>query len=211
MKILNEKYLNKENIENSCLNGLTYETCNFSTIGMDSTYKNMIENIVWNTNIIDFNDSDIIVNNDNINTLNLYNAERANGIEPNPYIWTGLVALPYATDWGYASSESDCNTNLRASSNGYDYNNDIFNGGTCKNNNWIHFLVSDYSSMEFLSPASEIIGTSEKAYTIVVNGQGYIHSSLLGNASRIHPTIYLKSNIQIKDGDGSSGNPYKLK
>ena len=42
-------------------------------------------------------------------------------------IWTGYVALPYVTDWAYASSESICETNMQAQD---DSNNYI-----CKNNN----------------------------------------------------------------------------
>ena len=44
-------------------------------------------------------------------------------------VWTGYVALPYVTDWAYASSESICETNMQAQD---DSNNYI-----CKNNNWM--------------------------------------------------------------------------
>ena len=44
--------------------------------------------------------------------------------------WTGYIALPYITDYAYASSESICETNMQAQD---DSNNYI-----CKNNNWIN-------------------------------------------------------------------------
>ena len=44
--------------------------------------------------------------------------------------WTGYIALPYITDYVYASNESICETNMLAQ--------DSSNTYICRSNNWIY-------------------------------------------------------------------------
>ena len=58
MQLLNGEYLSKQNVEDACYNWTTEEmgTCNFSSTGMSSAYTSMIENVVWNTGALDWDD-----------------------------------------------------------------------------------------------------------------------------------------------------------
>jgi len=228
MQLLNGKYLNKQNVEESCYNWTTaeFETCNFSSTGMSSTYKNMIETVVWNTGALNWEDP-LLVNPDTgiLNPVNWYNAERGNitgkicsstfddgsaNSECNDTVtrtteWEGLVALPYVTDWSYASSESGCRSNLN---DGIDWDNDDFTNASCRKNNWMHYGTNASTEITWmLSPGA---GSGYASGVLDVGGDGTVAGEPGSFPNRARPTLYLKSNVQIIDGDGSSGNAYKL-
>ena len=81
---------------------------------------------------------------------------------------------------------------------------------SCKNNNWMHYGTSSQNMDEitwFLSPSAYPVD----AYSVsVVYGGGMAGDYGAYAPLSVRPTLYLKSNIQIIDGDGSEGNAYKL-
>ena len=116
------------------------------TGSLNSTSKSMINNYTWNTGAINLEDTTIL-NQETIalNTVPFYNAERGSvngkictsGNQCNDAVtrtitWRGYVALPYVTDWAYASSETACATNIN---DGYDVANHNYDNMTCKKNN----------------------------------------------------------------------------
>ena len=197
----------------------TTTTCPTNTI--DETSKSLIDYHTWNTGAIDVTDT-TIVNQETfaLNTVPFYNAERGNvtgkicngGDYCNDTVtrkteWTGYIGLPYVTDWAYASSESDCETNMNAGD--IDFDNRIFNM-TCKKNNWMHHgTTTDIEDATwFMSPiANPVIAVN----VWFVDGDGYTASYNAANPLSAFPTIYLKSNILIESGKGTSSNPYILK
>jgi len=221
--MLNTYYIGESNTCTYC-NSMNQATCsnscNSSVTPINSTYKNMIENVVWNTGAIDITDSTIL-NEETIviNPVNWYNAERGsvtgkancdsssskcNDTVERTTDWTGLVALPYVTDWGYASSEVVCRTNL--------WDEVVFPdfvSGTCKKNNWMYFgTTGRYDEwMWMLSPVAHP-DVADAVSLICGALTNYTDSNL---SLPIRPSVYLKSDVQVIDGDGSSGNPYKLK
>ena len=80
----------------------------------------MIENVVWNTGVIDLDDPLIYDPDTEIsNPVNWYNAERGNktgkictsGVECNDSVtrttdWKGLVGLIYPSDYGYSAPKA---------------------------------------------------------------------------------------------------------
>ena len=105
---------------------------NFLTI--NETSKSLIDNHIWNTGAIESKVTD---------TLSFYSDERGtktgkictSGDYCNDTVirtteWTGYVALPYVTDYVYASSESACEIDMKTK--------DSSNNYICKNNNWMH-------------------------------------------------------------------------
>ena len=222
MQLLNGKYLNKQNVEESCYNWTTaeFETCNFSSTGMSSTYKNMIETVVWNTGALNWDDP-LLYDPDTeiLNPVNWYNAERGNitgkictqgesdcnDTVTRTTTWEGLVALPYVTEWSYASSESGCRSNLN---DGIDWDNDDFTNASCRKNNWMHYGTNASTEITWmLSPGA---GSGYASGVLDVGGDGTVAGEPGSFPNRARPTLYLKSNVQIIDGDGSSGNAYKL-
>ena len=167
---------------------------------IDETAKTLIDNYTWNTGGVE--------DATRTDTLAFYNAERGektgkictSGTRCNDTVnrtttWTGYVALPYITDWAYASSESDCETNLdKQDSSTY----------ICKNNNWMHRSDGTW----YLSPYANS-GGAHRVW--VVRFDGGAGSPGAYNSYGVAPAIYLKSNILIESGKGTSSDPYILK
>ena len=194
----------------TCYNGTNNPTSTCPTNILDDASKTLIDKQIWNTGAIDVTDT-TIVNQETgaLNTVPFYNAERGNvtgkicngGDGCNDTVertttWTGYIGLPYATDWAYASSESDCETNMQKQ--------DSSNAYICKNNNWMQrstvaWYLSPYAHGSFASRAWRVGG--------VGNADG-IYATY---SFAVAPSIYLKSNVLIESGNGTSSSPYILK
>ena len=190
----------------TCYNGRYNQTTtcpkdsngNFLTI--DETSKSLIDNHIWNTGAIE--------NNTRTDTLAFYSAERgtkgkmcSSGTTCNDAVtrttsWTGYVALPYITDWAYASSERICETNMQKQ--------DSSNAYICKNNNWMQRSTVAW----YLSPGAHG-AYAPNAWN--VGGDGYAGSNFVDGSFAVAPSIYLKSNVIIASGTGISSNPYILR
>ena len=190
----------------TCYNGRYNQTTtcpkdsngNFLTI--DETSKSLIDNHIWNTGAIE--------NNTRTDTLAFYSAERGtkgkicssrgycNDTVTRTTTWTGYVGLPYVTDWAYASSESICETNMQKQ--------DSSNAYICKNNNWMHY---NDSFTWYLSP---LANNSLAGHAWSVSG-GSVYNNFAAASFAVVPSIYLKSNILIESGTGTSSDPYILK
>ena len=106
--------------------------------------------------------------------------------------WIGPVGLIYPSDYGYAADRIQCTETL----NNYD-------NTTCTSNNWL-YKNSYYWAM---SPWYDNEGN-----VFNVNDSGYVScSTCTYSIIGVWPAVYLKSNILIESGDGSSSNPYILK
>ena len=139
-------------------------------------------------------------------TLDSYNNERGTTIYSGhtdiaKTEWTGPVGLIYPSDYGYASTDSECRSDLRAGVTYIDGTWDYSNA-KCKNNNWLH-KSSYYWTMSPLS------GSSNGVFNVYSSGNA--DDSIAYDAYGVVPALYLKSNILIESGDGSSSNPYILK
>ena len=189
-------YNNSNNAETTCP-----KDSNGNFLELDDVAKNLIDNHIWNTGAIEYNTR--------TDTLAFYNAERGtktgktckDGTYCNDLIirttkWTGYIGLPYITDWAYASSESVCETNMEAK--------DSSNNYICKNNNW----MQRGSDTWYLSPDVSH-GNARDAWRVV--GDDIASSRFASVPHAVAPSTYLKSNVIIESGNGSSTNPYILK
>ena len=187
----------------TCYGASGNKTTTCPTNTLDETSKALIDNHTWNVGAVYSSD-----------TLELYKTERGTKIGKTcrtsgnnsggcsdkvirTTLWTGHVALPYITDWAYASSESICETNMQAQD---DSNNYI-----CKNNNWIN---NRSTWTWYLTPSIGSVG-ADRAWDILYNGS-FGDTSTRFNFS-VYPSIYLKNNVIIESGTGTSDNPYILK
>ena len=204
---LNKMYYGGTSV--TCYNGQNNQTTTCPTNRLDDASKTLIDYHTWNTGAIDGTDT-TIVNEETaaIYTVPFYNAERGNqtgkictsGDWCNDTVtrkteWTGYIGLPYVTDWAYASSESVCETNMQTK----DSSNDFI----CKNNNWMQRSTWAW----YLSPRAYL----DYAYVWSVSGDGNVSGDYAAFPLSAFPTIYLKSNILIESGKGTSSNPYILK
>ena len=163
---------------------------------LDSTSKSMIgqakyylggKNVTWNNGYAD-------------TSLQFYSYERKisgseyyyNGSYPNS--WTGKLALMYASDYGYASSNCE-NKPI------YDKNSSSNDIRACNTTNWLLFK----SNTEWILP--QYASRSDVAFDIF--SDGYVYNDLVSARQYgVRPVLYLISSVQITGGNGTSTNPY---
>ena len=200
MTMLNTYYIGTNTTCNYCNNsnqGTCTNDCTSSVNQIDSAYRNMIEEVVWNTGAI--------TNASSIERSSAYTQERVSEIGANgagtgkictsgtycndtvtrTITWTGKVGLIYPSDYGYASASG---TDIRNSAIG--------------TTNWLN-TGSYYWT---LSPVADSVGAFF-ASRVVPGGVGRSNAS---NWFGVRPAIYLKSDVFITSGDGSEGDPYQI-
>ena len=218
MQYLNKMYYGGTTV--TCYGGTNNQTTtcpkdgkgNFLTL--DETSKSLIDNYSWN---VGAPNRETLYNSttSSLDTVEIYKAERGttngkictgttyqNGNDCNDTVtrkteWTGYIALPYITDWAYASSENDCETKIDNSST-----------YKCKNNNWMHHGSTFRDITWYLVPNADP-GKANNLWSVL--GVGFVNSNNAAGSNSVFPTIYLKSNILIESGKGTSSDPYILK
>ena len=197
----------------TCYNEVNNATTTCPTVSLNAAAKLMIDNHTWNTGALNEDDTTIVNKITSVlSTIPFYNAERgtANGkmctsgnyctdTVERTTSWAGYVALPYLTDYAYASSQNICKTNIWAKDTNDNY--------ICKNNNWMHHGSTKDEVMWTLSPAASSV------YARIVwevNGLGIVGSSRASYPFSVFPTVYLKSGVEITGGSGTSTDPYIL-
>ena len=197
----------------------TTTTCPTNTI--DETSKALIDNHIWNTGAP--NDSTLYDSTTNsYDTVEFYKAERgtvngkicSSGSYCNDTVtrkteWTGYIALPYVTDWAYASGENICETNMNEGYYaGASSPDEAFANAVCKNNNWMNYGSTYNDTTWFMSPRAN---PNDASRVWFVYGAGAAEYGSAARSRAVAPSIYLKSNALIESGNGTSSNPYILK
>lgn len=169
--------------------------CDFTTTGLKNDLtRNAIESIMWNLGgSLTYNDV----------TANMfYDRERltsTTSINQN-IIWVGKIGLIYPSDYGYATAGGT--TADRATCViSYMYNWDTSSLSACKNSNYLNKSNQLWSLLSNTS-------SSVSAFDIYSNGA--VGDNMVYRAYGVYPSLYLKSNISITSGDGSSASPYQL-
>ena len=165
----------------------------FTSTGLknDST-RNAIESVVWNLGGL---------SSPKNSTSTFYNAER--GIEVysgHATTWIGKIGLMYQSDYGYATA--GVSTKSRASC----LSGQLYNWDYAKNCYTNDYLYKPNHLLTTLTPFSSL------AYNVFgVYGDAHVNYDNAYGGGSISPAAYLKSNISISNGDGSSTSPYQLK
>ena len=207
MKLLNSGYEN-ESVGGSlywnaksgnCYDGRYNETysCNFTSTGFKGLKNDTTRNLIAETTYYTRGHSD-----GGIYVGAMYNKERISGtvitgVTPTRTLtWTGKVAVPYPSDYGYAADLSLCQQTL------FNYNDE-----TCTANNWMKSIFGEHQSW-LLTPSTNY---SYAVWTVSLYG-----SVLTGPGCRAYsnmsvvPTLYLESELDIETGSGTSSSPYQL-
>ena len=186
----------------TCYNAKNKQTTTCPTNKLNTESKTLIDYYTWKTGAIEMSKR--------TNTPAFYKSERGNvtgkicngGSACNDTVertteWPGYIGLPYATDYAYASGESICETNMvkQDSSNTY----------ICKNNNWMFKPNTWYWTLSLDAYPSASRGVW------LVYSDGHVGNINAAYGGAIFPAIYLKTDILIKSGTGTSDNPYILK
>ena len=196
MKLLNPGYeLNKiggslyYNGENGmCYTGAdNFSTeCDFKKSGLISKiYKKSIETVLWPLGKA-------------VNTqvaADIYKYEREYEVDIKN--WYGKVALIYASDYLYATSGGSTNNRGECLSiTGEKFFSD------CYANNYLYKSYPQWTLTPNFKWGNNVLAISENGVVNTNNACSSIYY--------IRPTLFLKSNILITSGDGSSNTPYQL-
>ena len=172
-------------------NGTT--SCDFTSTGLkNDTTRNMIAETTYYTR--GHNTGRIYVNA-------MYDKERVSGTvydSTRTTSWTGKIAIPYPSDYGYAADLSLCQQQLGS-----------YKDATCTANNWMKGIITNNGSNSgwLLTPAS---GVASAAW--YVGSPGGVDGNLAYFAFGVAPVLSLTSELGIGSGSGSgtSSSPYQL-
>ena len=192
MNELNGDYINSELTENknwynNWLNSLGNKNFDKDRV-LSAESQKLIDIVPWYLGGNGYN-----INSDNGDLISLneqYISERqiktTDNIN-NSIIWRGKVGLIYPSDYGYASSNSNCKLNLGAP-----------NKSNCKDKNWLKKSTNYWT----ISP-----NTFDVRRVLGILSAGNVAGFNAYFANSVFPSIYLKSNILIS-GEGTVENPY---
>ena len=187
-----------KNISNDTINATNI--CDFTTTGMkNDTTRNMIVSVSWNTGGC---------YSSTIHSNEIYEKERGTDVILSPSdgitrmtSWTGEIALPYPSDYGYATDLSKCSNTLYA----YGSSTDSY---ACRTNDWMYPIFKNSGISWLLTPSSshEYLGS-----TVFTLGNIYVGNYNVSVAYGIVPTLFLNSSLTLIDNTiGTIDNPYKL-
>ena len=150
--------------------------------GINSKWLNMIETTNWQVG------GNTDANIQSVTVKNTYANEIVSPAVNTTY--SAKIGLMYASDYGYATTPENWTTVL------YEYNN-----GTAASNNWMYMGYYDWTITR-----NSYYNFIVFSITTVGNVVYYNTTELLG----VRPTFYLKNDVAIVSGDGTSSNPYRL-
>ena len=190
---LNDSYLNR--------------TGSASSNGLKASARGMIEEAKYYLGSLSLHPTKWIFGT----TEKIYGEERGNVVcgachgDNTKLTWQGNVGLMYPSDeyMVYAGGVNDtCYTDPTTcheinAQTGWIFNSNIKQGESSKDYIWL------------LSPR----GDNNSARELFVSSDGYLfdYRSVNDGVYGVRPVVYLSADVKIIDGDGSSGNPYKLK
>ena len=187
--LLNEGYYGGT-YPSQCYGGQNNAIKTCPTVTINSTLKSMVdENAVWylgGHNSVD------------IQPKVMYGYERGTNVYSEhsdiaKTEWIGPVGLMYPSDYGYAVDRTKCNASLLT------YNNIL-----CIENNWVYNITA-YNVYWLIIPSLAYQGG------LTIDWDGDISSDITIKNYKILPSVYLKSNVIVVDGIGTSDDPYILK
>ena len=189
----------------TCYNGQNNATtnCDFTSTGLKEEARNMIGDTLWYLGgTLSYTSAS------NGLASHWYSYERGTTVynsstSPSDTSFVGKVGLMYPSDYGYATSGGSTKERNAC------LNKELYNWGSsefsdCKNNDWLY--ESSYAQWT-LSPRASY---SDSVFYVSSSGFVYYTGSAY-SSNGVRPVAFLKSNIKIVDGDGSSSNPYILK
>lgn len=188
---LNTLYYNSTS--GTCYNGTSNSStsCDFSSTGLGSEARSMIDNAVYHLG--GSSSYEGLYANDYYTFergTTVYDCSTDDGACPRSTAWTGKVGLMYPSDYAYATDLSLC------TKDGYNYDNT-----NCKSNDWLFNDAIQWTIAPYSSNASRVFR---------VTSTGYVNRDAAYSTFGVRPAVYLKSNVAIVSGEGTSSNPYQL-
>ncbi len=214
--VLNGDYFKGQKGADKCYYGSSEaetECPDWSQVGLKKAAQDMIEEVVWNTGTASGTEN--TWQKGNLAVVQ-YMWERSDFTgkqcqKGTSYCsddvqrtttWEGKVGLMYPSDYGYATDgggdQVKRNECLYTSLYGFDANSD------CYENDWLY--DSDYYQWT-MTPAPY---SSAVSYVFSVSSDGSVGASIAYDTPAVRPVVFLKSNVKINGGEGTSSSPYTL-
>ena len=179
----------------------TTKSCDFTSTGLkNDTTRKMIEEVTYYTG--GWNSSSIYSNQ-------IYSYERGTTVISSPgdkvtraTEWPSKIAVPYPSDYGYATDFNKCSQTLL----NYDSSTDSY---ACRSNDWMYPIITNSGSNYgwLLTPASDYESSAFR-----MNSDGLVRNSNLSyDVLGVAPVLYLSSDVLIEEGNtGVESDPYRL-
>ncbi len=171
--------------------------------------QSMIDAVKWYTGLINYNDgttAPIIYRNERNSSTN----KNCSGVYCNDKVvrttsWIGKIALVYESDFLYATSgQNGTDREICFTLSAVQFGQDNFLK-SCQVNDWLGYGGSSIFTLTADSGSGGYVYRKEQS----ANVTGFASSSSQ-RIEAVFPSLYLKTNVMVFGGDGSSGNPYKI-
>ncbi len=174
---------------NNSTNTNTWSESNLNTVNLNQNYlnnigskwSNLIATTSWKVGGMSYSSS---------NTSKQYYTTEL-GSSSSSTTYSAKIGLMYVSDYGYAASPDNWNTNLD------DYDNDAN-----RNNNWMYMGWYDWT----ISRRSDL---TPYAF-VVINAGNVRNGSVRSYYGGVRPSFYLESSVEFSEGDGSEQNPFRI-
>ncbi len=192
MNLLNGAYLNGENGTDSgyCYGYSTTvpSNCDYTSIGINSTYRNMIANVKWYLGGY---------SSTSATAEAFYGYERGSTVySGRPIEWEGKIGLMYPSDYGYSVLASSCARTTYL---------DSYNTSTCAGESWLYGQGFEWTLTPYSSDSNGVFYVYIHG-NVLSSGHVYDDSAHYGFSAR--PVLYLDSSVYVKDGNGTMADPY---
>ncbi len=185
MNLLNGAYLNAQDGTDS---GYCYGNreipgnCDYTSIGISSTYKDMIANVTWYLGGCVGSSAD-----------SCYSLERDSEEYVNhPINWEGKIGLMYISDYMYSAIASSCERNTGL---------DSYITPTCAGESWLFSEGYEWTITTVLM--------GDMILCVSVDDRRLLFSGGLPNhGSSTRPVLYLDPSVYLIDGSGTENDPY---
>lgn len=194
-EMLNGIYYNSQS--GICYSNFEEQSCDFTGsgtyIGLNEKSRSLIDDALWylggyySANYPDFANE-------------FYKVERGSvGFGNNPTRWTGKVGILYVSDYMYATDLRVCVENTMS-----------FYLDECFKNDWLYSKMSDNA---FINPGymeGHVYRLCDSQVYPFGNGLVFDDDdeSTVDWDTSIHPVVYLKSDVKVYGGSGTSSDPY---
>ncbi len=137
-----------------------------------------------------------------ITAQEFYKRERGTTVySGRPTEWIGSIGLMYPSDYGFSTSGGSTTNRSSCLAGKLSYWNAVVD---CDVNSWL-YDDSNLGQWTVTPRASQSNGVFD------VSSDGSVYNALTSNSFGFRPTLYLKANVEIASGTGTSTDPYILK
>ena len=177
---------------NNYTNTTTWSQSNLNTVNLNTNYLNNIGSI-WSSKIANHSwkvGGNASVNITAVPVKSTYANEIVSPAANTTY--SAKIGLMYVSDYGYAASPENWNTNMGS-----------LNTDANRNNNWMFMGLQEWTIThwaDYFYPISFIVSYIGNVNIGQVNGHSFV----------VRPTFYLESNVELISGSGTQTDPYRI-